>query len=189
MPRTAVAVVWIVVCAVAFAVLWWFDSTDDVAGLVLAMLVLQLPVFVAIRAPEDKPLAAWRCVAIAVPATIVGAFSSFFVVGTIAVKIFNGPLDFTGLFVGFGAAALGCIGCGAAVGLYLPRHPHPTAARRVMAIFTVAGVVGGAVVMILAQRSEAALGAMMAMTVGWSLPFTLLLWRRDEDPVPVARVR
>ena len=182
-------VVWVVLCAVAFAVLWSYPSTDDIAGLVPAMLVLQLPVVFALHAPEGTPLAAWRCVAIAIPATIVGAFSSFFVFGAIAVKIFNGPLDLTGLFIGFGAAGVGCIGCGLAVGLYLPRRPHPIAARRVMVGFTVAGVVGGALVMIFAQRREAALGAMMAMTMGWSLPFTLILRRpHGEAPAPVARV-
>lgn len=181
-------VVWLALCVAAFLVLWHFPATDDIAGMVPAMVVLQIPAWFGVHAPDGKPLAAWRCVAIAVPAAIVGAFASFFVFGSIAVAIFNEPLDMTGLLIAFAAAALGCLGCGAALGLYLPRRPHPIAANRVMTGFVIAGVVGGAIVMIFAKRREVALGAMMALVLGWALPLMLITLRKRGVEAPVARV-
>jgi len=156
-------------CGAVFVTLFSIDDTDDVAGFVIAMFVLQLPAFLGL---DDVPLSAGRSVAVAVPAAIVGAFSAFF-------------LFF--LFDLF-AALLGCVGSGLIVGLYLGRRPHPFAARRVLGWFELANLVGAGVVCALARRFDGALVVVIATPAAWAIPLLASTWRRRPEPAPVARV-
>lgn len=183
-------VVWTMLCGAGFVTLFSIPETDDVAGFVFAVLALQLPAFFALAwARDGEPLSAGRSVAVAIPAAIVGAFAAFFVFGLVASAFFHDFGDLTAGFLAFGASLLGCVGSGLVVGLYLPRRPHPIGARRVLTWFSIANLVGGVVVMVVARRRDAALGVIMAMPLAWCVPLLLLTRRKAAEPVPVARVR
>lgn len=183
-------VAWTMLCGAAFMTMVAIPETDDVAGFAFAVLALQVPAcFALVRGRDGEPLPAGWSVAVAIPAAIVGAFTAFFVFGSVAAAFFHDFGDLTAIFLAFGASLLGCVGSGLVVGLYLPRRPHPFGARRVLTWFAIASLVGGVVVMVVARRRDAALGVVMAMPLAWCLPLLLLTHRKPTDPVPVARVR
>jgi hypothetical protein len=185
---TTILVLWLASCGALFVTLLSAPDTNDVAGFVIAMVILQIPPFVGVACSEDsRPLSPGSCVAVALPTAIVGAFVTFFVSGTVAATVWSGPFDFTAIYIALVGAVIGFVLYGVPLGFYLGQRPHPIAARRAFLVLGLVNLLAMAV-SLCARQGDVELVVVMGVPVLYVVPMLVASWRRRPDPAPIARV-
>ena len=184
---------WLCAAAAAFVALFEIDATDDYVGWIPAMVVVQLPAFLALRrgaaggddhapgCPErhEASLRGNRRWALAVPAAITGASGVFFVVLAIGQMIWKPAfLEFRPALLAMGVGIAAMVAAVVVFGRILRRLPHPRGARRVLLAVTALGAAGLAAMALpfgkAGWRFDLGAWLVVALPVLWVIPLWLL---------------
>jgi hypothetical protein len=189
--RLAVPAAWVGVATGMFLYLSDLDATDDYAGWIIAMVVLQIPAYLAVvTAAPDRPFGRGRAFALAIPAALIVALAAFFIGGIVGIAIWRPvPFELRPYALGLGAALVGL-----AVGLarhvrMVRRVSHPRGVRGVLARVTIVGLI--AVIALATRWSEASREPGIWLAVVTPVLWTVPLWlvARTSRRLPEARLR
>lgn len=187
-----VLVGWLCAAAAAFVALFRMDATDDYAGWVPVIVVVQVPAFLALRPPwpEGTPSGARRW-GLALPAALVTGMAVFWTMVPIGYVIWKPEwLEFRPLLLGLGVGLVAMIVAGVGFGRRLRAVPHPRSTRLVLIVVTALGAIGlGAMALRLGgSMKDPALWLVVGVPVLWAAPLWLLLALEPPREPPIPRV-
>lgn len=202
MKRSAfrsVLVGWLCAAGAAFYAMFDHGTTDDYAGWIPVVVVLQIPAFVALRPGATEgplaPLPGGRRWALMLTAALAAAMGVFWIAGCIGNAIWEPKfLELRPLGLAACAALGGVIAAAIGFAWILRGAPHPRGARRVLLVVTGLGMAGvGAMAMpFLGRMRIHDVGQLLVvgLPLVWTCPLWLLLVLEPppEPPIPRASV-
>lgn len=187
----AIAVAWIAIAAGLF--LYFFDrrDTDDYAGWIIVLVVVQAPAFASlISAKIDEPFGIGRALAFSIPASLAIAFAIFFLVVVLAKLIWPPAfLEFRPLILAGAVTIVVFVASLVRATRMLLRRAHPNAVRQILLAVAIAGSIGVVAVATdyRALRGDLGIWLVVAIPLLWPLPLAVLA--RRPQRLPEARLR
>jgi len=197
-----VLVGWLCAAGAAFYAMFDHGTTDDYSGWIPAVVVLQVPGFVALRpwATETEegrvPMPGGRRWALMLTAALAAAVGVFWIAGCVGSAIWEPKfLELRPLLLAGCAGLAGVFAAAIGFARILRHAPHPRGARRVLLVVTGLGVAGvGAMAMPFLGRmriNDVGELLLVGLPLVWACPMWLLLALEPppEPPIPRASVR
>lgn len=187
-----VLVGWLCAAGAAFAAMFDHNATDDFAGWILVIVVLQLPAFLALRPSPDTPFTGSRRWGLALPAALAAGIGVFWLLVPIGFLIWEPTwLEFRPMLLALACGLIAMFAAGSGFGRMLRELAHPRGTRQVLLAVTALGAAGAGSMALRFGEAADLYGAewiIVALPLLWTLPLWILLALRPPHEPPIPRV-